>query len=537
VRHGAIPDRLVAVNHREWIDYRSRIRLAVMPRGAPIAASTMRTFQLHLAPGPGSFSGTHRLVLGRAALGAVRRGRVRLIVRVEDAVKLDGRGRPDATSRDRGILPVAVRRVHRAPALPPPRCERFTHVAKYAASSEVVLVCMGNDVSFAIARRPRHGSARILDSGAGRLRLEYRPATRYVGPDSLAVRATAGTAAGDGARASAVVHTVRVDVQPFKLRALGDSVSAGFGYFGSGQIMGDDQLVKCEPPDRKNDRCSSNSSNGPDATTADLNYLSDYGLANSVAWSAQYAGSAGLTRKGQFENRAVSGSTPANWGTGGFLNPQLQSIVAAKPDLTVLTLGANPLLDTFLEGDGRSCGNQRADQPFIACVQGFVDQVKLVSRLRSVLAQLLAAPKNTVVVSQYHLATPGFALVEFTPHQLELLTDTINENIEDAVQGSAGYGRRLLLMAPPRFNLGLGPGNVTCPGKAFKVDGPSRQSPAAQTLLPYTGAGDFCGSNEYWTINADSGIHPSVDGYAQYANALAQVVRAYDLLPPLPQVR
>jgi lysophospholipase L1-like esterase len=531
VRHGAIRDRLVAVNHRERIDYPARIRVTAKGRGLRAAASTARIFQLHLAPGGASFSATHRLVLGPAALRAVHRGRIRLVLTVEDAANLDGRGKPEAVSLDRDVRLVPLRRSRTTPPAAAPRCEHFTHSANYSTRSEIVLVCMGSE-SFAIARRPRHGRVRIVSAANGRVRIAYRPSARYVGRDSVGVRTSAG---GGAARASDAADVLPIVVQGFKLRALGDSVSAGFGYVGSANEMGPDQLVKCEPPDQKNDRCSANSSNGVDSPVTNLNFLPDYGLSNGVTWSAQFANSANLTKQGPYENRAVSGATPADWDTGGSLNSQLQAIVAAKPDLTVMTLGANPLLDIFLEGDGKKCGSQKDDKSFRACVQGFVDQVKLTPHLQSVLAQLLASPGNMVVISQYHVATPGLALFLYIPHQLELLTDVINDNITNVVQGSAGYGKRLLLMAPPRFNVGLGPGTVKCPGKDFTVDGPSRQSQSAQQILPYTGgAGPFCPSDEHWTINSDSGIHPSIDGYAQYASALRQVVGAYDLVPPQP---
>ena len=41
----------------------------------------------------------------------------------------------------------------------------------------------------------------------------------------------------------------------------------------------------------------------------------------------------------------------------------------------------------------------------------------------------------------------------------------------------------------------------------------------------------FCGSTEYWIINADTGIHPSVAGPAQLAAALGAVVARNGLGP------
>jgi hypothetical protein len=40
-----------------------------------------------------------------------------------------------------------------------------------------------------------------------------------------------------------------------------------------------------------------------------------------------------------------------------------------------------------------------------------------------------------------------------------------------------------------------------------------------------------------WIISADTGIHPSVAGHTQFAQALEQIVLANDLVPPLPPAR
>jgi hypothetical protein len=151
-----------------------------------------------------------------------------------------------------------------------------------------------------------------------------------------------------------------------------------------------------------------------------------------------------------------------------------------------------------------------------------------------VLLQLLAAPNTRVVVSQYHLALPSLLVnVVYQPEQLELMFDVVNQNISQAASDT-GFGGRVFVMTPPRFNTGLGPGTFTCPGSdpPFTVDGPSHQSEVTQDLFALIT--QICETTDYWIISGDTGIHPSIAGHAQFAQALAQVVQANRLLPPLP---
>ncbi len=353
--------------------------------------------------------------------------------------------------------------------------------------------------------------------------MTYRPSPRFVGADRLRLRAAAG-----GASTS---RAVRIAVQPDKLRALGDSVTAAFGYLGDGtEVL---LLLGCTPTMTPNDRCSSNSPNGinSDYPNNPVGWLPDFGLSNKVAWPAQFAASAGLTGTGQYENRAVSGSTATDWASG-YLNSALKGIVADMPDLVVLTLGGNPLLDAFLF-DTAPCAPSVGDDALRACVQSLIDQNEIVPNLQSVLLQLLAAPNTRVVVSQYHLALPSLLVnVVYSPHQLELMFDVVNENISLAAN-DPGFGGRVFVMTPPRFNTGLpASAGTVCPGTNFTVDGPSHQSEVTQDLFELITP--FCGSDDYWIISTDTGVHPNVAGHAQYAQALAQVAQSHNLLPRLP---
>jgi hypothetical protein len=134
-----------------------------------------------------------------------------------------------------------------------------------------------------------------------------------------------------------------------------------------------------------------------------------------------------------------------------------------------MTLGANPLLDTFLFGNGLQCAFAQNDPQLIACVQSFIDQVQLVPNLQSVLRQLLAAQDSRVVVSQYHLAIPSAAI--YSVHQLEVMFGVLNANIASAAQALPEFGSRLFLMTPPRFDVGLPPGNYLCEGTIFHLEG------------------------------------------------------------------
>jgi len=521
VRHGALSPRAVAVEHRHRV--RNLTRVTVRAGGA---ARTVRA-QLPLAERGVT---RHRVVLAgagaRRALRAVSDGTLAVRVRVRTQVAVAGEGITDR-ARARGRRRVELRRPARAPRAAAPRCERFAQLVPYATRLSLAAVCSGHRVRFRIVGGPRNGGARVTGAAAGRAELAYRPAARYVGRDRIVLSARA---AGGATTRLAIPLTVA----PPKLRALGDSVTAGFGFIGDSGEMSVEQFPDCIPPDQPNDQCSSNSASGPSSTNSLPDYLPDFGLSNGIAWPAQFAQARGLTGPGMYENRAVSGSTPAQW-ADGYLQAQLQAIVADSPNLTVLTLGANPLLDTFLGGPGLACDAANTDALFIACIQAFVTNAGLQPNLISVIEQLLAAPGNRIVVSQYHLSMPSLALAaEYTPHRLELMATVLNHNVAAAVQAVGGYGERVFTFAPPRFDVGIAPGATTCPGQAFQVDGPSRQSTAAQLVLASQNP-QFCPTFDPWIISADDGIHPNAAGYAQFAAALETVVDAEGLLPAPPR--
>jgi len=498
-----------------------RIRAVVRARGA--AVGTFQDTDQLIRDAARPFRVTDRIVLPARASGMARAAR-RLTLTLSASQSIEVGGRRDLRGLGVGRMTTGerVRAVRALPRPARPRCEQGTLRASYGRTTRLAVVCMGEDVRIHVARGPRHGRVTVLSSDEGRVVFSYRAPGRYVGDDRLVLRASEA--------GSSILKPVRIRVQPFELRALGDSVTAGFGYLENGSPWGLLSLPSCIPPTPPNNRCSSNSPNGIGSVNP-VGWSPDFGLGNQVSWPAQFAHTQGITGPGQYENWAVSGSTPTDWASG-YLNSTLQGIVADEPDLVVLTLGANPLLDTFLFGEGLECAISLDDNQLRACVQSFVDQVRLVPNIQSVLSQLLQSPNTRVVESQYHLAIPSAAL--YSTHQLEVMFDLINGDIVQAVQGVQGYGTRLFLMRPPRFDVGRGPGDFLCDAKGFTVDGPSKQSEATQTEFALNPFIDFCGSTDYWIISADTGIHPSVAGYAQFAGALEAVVQAHHLLPPLP---
>jgi hypothetical protein len=353
-----------------------------------------------------------------------------------------------------------------------------------------------------IVRQPQHGSAQLQEG-----RLVYRADPGFRGPDSLQLSGGAEARFTVGGAPGAVV------------RALGDSVTAGFGYYSNGTEMGFKQLDGCRPAAKEfNDACSSNSVltksvEGP------VDYSSDYGLSNNVSWAAQWANSYGV---GDYKNLAVTGSEPGNWAPGGFLYEKTKQIEAEDPDYVLLTLGANPLLSNMLFGlEDMECGAFDELPEFEACVKREFAKVELRKDLKGVYSDLLEKTKATIFVMQYHLSVPWSALA-YSSTEIAAMGKLLNGEIASLV---AEIGNsRLQVVAPPHFNVGIDispvyPSNYTC--RLYPVDGPSVQSTGTQDELEGH-ALSFCsgpaGGGKPWVIDGDTGIHPSAAGYTQMAS-------------------
>lgn len=497
-----------------------RLRIATS-EGETVARSGARQGLLLGASGRGSRE-LHRVTLGPVASAAVRRVGGGLVagVTAQSRLLLDGRARPIEKVSESGSVRLPI--VGGAPpALRAPRCENVRSVASAGRTTRIAIRCSGGDPSVSLVATPGAASARMVREGAGRTVVAYTPRAGFTGRAVLRFRATNAHGSTPGTRA--------VTVRSFRLRALGDSVTGGFGFLGDGSEWDFDDLLSCIPPSNFNDRCTSNSPNGI-GQDGPVGWLPDFGLSNNVAWPAQFANANGISGPA-FANYGVSGSRPQDWDSGGMFNDTLATIVASQPDLTVMTLGANPLLDIFLTGRGIECEATLSDAAFRKCIRGFIQQQKLVPRVRSVLAQLLVAPNNRVVVSQYHSAIPSSSI--FTVADLRIMFQELNGAVRNAARGAPGFGTRIFLMSPPLFPAGLPPGEAICTSRdtGTLVDGQSRQSRVTQDELTVLDPLSFCGSEEYWIISQDTGIHPSRLGHAQFAASLQRVVEQSNLMP------
>jgi hypothetical protein len=448
---------------------------------------------------------------------------------------------------------VRIRVIGNEAVLQPPRCGKGDATARYEAPVQVTITCTGENLEpLRIASGPFSGGiTNVQESGTSESRTltaDYEPDQLFVGQDALLVDAVSPTGSAYGAAALTVL--------PWRIRAIGDSVTAGFGYIG-GTLMPTDDLLDCKPPAIVNNRCSSNSDAGPSYTGPPA-WSPDFGLGNDVSWTAQFAndlqGGGHVSGTQMFQNRAVTGSAPSDWLPGGILNNQLAAIVAEDPELVPMTLGANPLLsELLLTSKGEECSLTFTVAELNACVQPFFDQVDLTGSLERVYTALLQAPDTNVVAFQYSLSIPAINL--FSTWQLEAMIALFNENISTAVSNTkdqvpAAQAARLFMIKAqvdpadpdptelPRFNTGLPPtthdswtGSYDC-GGLFDSDGPSHQSDLTQDFFTASDY-DFC-TGPPWIIDADSGIHPSQLGYAQYATALTNFAQAHDLIPQLP---
>jgi lysophospholipase L1-like esterase len=357
-----------------------------------------------------------------------------------------------------------------------------------------------------VVRQPSHGSARVQEGS-----LVYRPAPRFRGTDSFVlsgrqqVRVTVGTAGG------AVV------------RALGDSVTAGFGYYSNGTSMTIGRLPGCRPAAKEfNDACSSNSLNFT-SKPGEVVYAPDFGLSNNVSWAAQWANSHGIT---DYKNFAVSGSEPGDWAPEGEFHSTTEQIESEDPDYVLMTMGANPLLSEMLTGfDNMGCAVY-ADVfgGYRECIERAFAEVHLREDLKSLYTDLVANTDATIFLMQYHLSVPSTALA-YSAAQIAMMGKLLNREIE--ALAAEVNPQRLQVVAPPHFDVGIDispvfPSRFSCSDFGYTVDGPSVQSTPTQDELEALHPLSFCegpaGGGPPWVIGGDTGIHPSAAGYAQMAS-------------------
>lgn len=260
------------------------------------------------------------------------------------------------------------------------------------------------------------------------------------------------------------------------IRALGDSVTAGFGYRNDGMQIGVTDLSYC-------------GTNSADSSCQDPD-----GVAYPAVFAARQGGS-------DFENLAESGSTGADWlGEGKALSSTLEDVVEADPDMTVLTIGANPMLQKFLTGGDRFCATTLTATAARTCVQAALVREEVLVRLTRIYATLLATPEDgrngLVVVFQYPETVPPSALGVRVQLLVEELRSTIEQAAETVREADARKGERLVIADP-------GP---------FLEHG--------------------CTASEPWILRVDTCIHPNAAGHEQLANVLDGILA--DRLDPEP---
>ena len=468
------------------------------------------------------FTFVHRVGLGPALARRVREG---LAVRVMAGGALDVNedGRPEITSRDETaptaalVAPGNGRLCSSVPRL------RIRH----GASVSVPLPACTASVRWRIATGPDSGRARIRNG-----RLVYHAPGSFRGATGLVLR---GQPQGVGAISAAapraggeagVPAPVQIFVGPpsgVVVRAMGDSVTAGFGYYGNGEEWPLPALAVCRPAGPPyNDACSSNSEIVNNSSKA-FEYVPDYGLANNVSWAAQWANRYGITN---YENLAISGSEPSEWAPRGILHERTAQIESEDPDYVLMTIGANPLLSEVLFGtDNMGCaiysdlfGN------FAECVERAFAKTALQTNLRKLYTDLVEHTQATIYLMQYPLSVPSVAIA-YTSTQIAQMGQLLNREIAK-VAGEVNP-RRLQVVAPPHFNVGVSvepvyPSNYSCSRLGFEVDGPSVQSEPTQDELEVLHPFSFCTGpvppGPPWVISGDTGIHPSATGYAQMAS-------------------
>lgn len=470
--------------------------------------STLRDWVLHdrLSSGRArnpdrrrTFTFVHQIGLNADLSRRLRDGAwVRVAAKADVDIDEDGRLELDIGGLGMGKPPAAVSRK--------PVCSSIPHLrVKRRARVSLPLPVCDREVSWRAVDGSSRGGARVRNG-----RLIYTAPRRFRGSDRIELVAK-------GLR----LHTGVTVGAPSGLvvRALGDSVTAGFGYFSSGRQMPFEDLLDCRPAAKEfNDACSSNSPS-EESKEGSVEYAPDYGLANKVSWAAQWASEYGVTN---YKNFAISGSEPKNWAPEGEFHSLTKQIESEDPDYILLTLGANPLLSNVLFGlHNMECAVESELPEFEACVREEFAKVGLRNNLRSVYADLLANTRATIFVMQYHLSIPWSALA-YSATEIALMGRLLNLEIA-SVAAEVGSSR-LRVIAPPHFSVGIDisplyPSRYTC--RLYPVDGPSVQSNGTQDELE-SHVLSFCsgpaGGGEPWVINGDTGIHPSAAGYTQMAS-------------------
>jgi lysophospholipase L1-like esterase len=423
---------------------------------------------------------------------------MRVQVRAKGWLDADRDGHPEISGVDRAsqLLPLAS---HRSLCSTPPVIRTRPH-----RRTTVQLPACTGEPRWEIVRQSVSGSAHLEGDS-----LVYHSGPGFRGSDMITLSGGRDVRFTVGDRGEPVV------------RALGDSVTAGFGYYSNGTPMTIGRLLGCRPPATNfDDACSSNSL--VTANTQKLVYAPDYGLSNNISWAAQWANENGVT---DYENLAVSGSDPSDWAPEGELHKTTAEVEAEDPDYILMTIGANPLLSNMLFGiDNMGCAvSSDILGGYRECIERAFREVHLRENLKALYEDLVAHTSATIYLMQYHLSVPSTALA-YSGTQIAEMGVLLNGEI--ASVAAEVNPKRLQVVSPPHFNVGIDispvfPSAFSCSRLGYMVDGPSVQSNPTQDELEVLHPLSFCegpeGGGPPWVIGGDTGIHPSATGYAQMA--------------------
>ncbi len=453
---------------------------------------------------------TRRLELGVGTGRHAARARPLVQIDAVEALDLNRDGIAELESSDHVVQTLPRDHAGR------PLCSSVPQVrARPGKRVSVPLPSCGIQVRWRIARRPTHGSARIHDG-----RLLYRSSAGFRGTDSVKLRQGSAGGASHSARGRSAPVEIRVQRRTgVVVRALGDSVTAGFGYYDDGSPMPFTSLLSCKPAETTyDDACSSNSTSRSNEES-EVHYAPDYGLSNNVSWAAQWSNEHGVTN---YENLAVSGAEPSTWLPGGQLHSTLVQLESEEPDYVLMTIGANPLLSEMLFGVDRMGCAIWSDLfgDYRECIEEAFASVRLRANLKQLYEELVDDTEAIIYLMQYQLSIPSTALA-YGATQIAEMGELLNGEIA-AVAAEVG-SPRLRVIAPPHFPVGIDispvyPSSYSCSHLGYMVDGPSAQSEPTQDELLVSHPLSFCSGpldGPPWVIGGDTGIHPSAAGYAQ----------------------
>ena len=304
---------------------------------------------------------------------------------------------------------------------------------------------------------------------------------------------------------------------------MGDSVTAGFGFYGNGSAMGVLELYECKPfGEVLDDACSSNS-------TATANGLKEVPLRRRLRPLQQrvLGGAVGeRVRRHQLQEPRDLGLRTDQLGAGRQPLPDHQKIEAEDPDYILMTIGANPILANTLFGLGSN-----------VCALGVRHLRRLLRMRRRSLrkrppARRTEAPLHrpgektnaTIYLMQYHLSIPSSALA-YSVTQIAEMAKMMNETIASvAAEVSPAASRSWPRPTSTSASASNRSTRRAPPAPTSNTGSTARASSATPTQdeLEVSHPLSFCegpqGGGEPWVISADTGIHPSPAGYHQMAS-------------------